>query len=45
VTTKVEMIPFWSSRGIEHPTIHGAGHFIPEDGGEELARHIVDFLG
>jgi haloalkane dehalogenase len=33
------------AQGIEHPTIHGAGHFIQEDGGEELARHIVDFLG
>lgn len=33
------------AQGLEHPTIHGAGHFIQEDGGEELARHIVDFLG
>jgi haloalkane dehalogenase len=33
------------AQGVEHPTIQGAGHFIQEDGGEELARHIVDFLG
>ena len=33
------------AQGIDHPTIHGAGHFIQEDAGEELARHIVDFLG
>ena len=33
------------AKGIDHPTIHGAGHFIQEDAGEELARHIVDFLG
>ena len=33
------------AQGVEHPTIHGAGHFIQEDGGEELAGHIVDFLG
>ena len=33
------------AQGIEHPTIHDAGHFIQEDAGEELARHIVDFLG
>jgi haloalkane dehalogenase len=33
------------AQGIEHPTIHGAGHFLQEDAGEELARHLVDFLG
>jgi haloalkane dehalogenase len=32
------------AQGIEHPTIHGAGHFIQEDAGEELAGHIVNFL-
>lgn len=32
------------AQGIEHPTIHGAGHFIQEDAGEELARHVVEFL-
>lgn len=33
------------AQGIEHPTVHGAGHFIQEDAGEELAQHIVNFLG
>lgn len=33
------------AQGIEHPTIHNAGHFLQEDAGEELARHIVEFLG
>ena len=31
--------------GGEHPTIHDAGHFLQEDAGEELAGHIVRFLG
>lgn len=33
------------AQGVEHPTIHGAGHFLQEDAGEELAEHIVRFLG
>ena len=33
------------AQGIDHPTIHGAGHFLQEDAGEELAHHIVRFLG
>lgn len=33
------------AQGLTHPTIHAAGHFLQEDAGEELARHIVDFLG
>ncbi len=33
------------AQGIDHPTVHGAGHFIQEDAGPELAEHIVRFLG
>jgi len=33
------------ARGVEHPVIHGAGHFLQEDAGEELAEAIVRFLG
>jgi haloalkane dehalogenase len=33
------------AQGIEHPVIHDAGHFLQEDAGEELAGHIVRFLG
>jgi haloalkane dehalogenase len=32
------------AKGIQHPIIHGAGHFLQEDAGEELAKHIVEFL-
>ncbi|HEU5469430.1 MAG TPA: haloalkane dehalogenase [Actinophytocola sp.] len=28
----------------DHPTIKDAGHFLQEDAGEPLARHIVDFI-
>jgi haloalkane dehalogenase len=30
--------------GREHPTIAGAGHFLQEDAGAELARVVVDFI-
>lgn len=30
--------------GIDHPVIAGAGHFLQEDAGAELATAIVDFL-
>lgn len=32
------------AKGIDHPVIRDAGHFLQEDAGEELAGHIVDFL-
>lgn len=32
------------ARGVEHPVIAGAGHFLQEDAGQELAGHIVEFL-
>jgi haloalkane dehalogenase len=30
--------------GLDHPTISGAGHFLQEDAGEQLADAIVDFM-
>jgi haloalkane dehalogenase len=33
------------TRGQPHTTIHGAGHFLQEDRGEELARVVIDFIG
>jgi len=32
------------AHGRAHPVIHDAGHFLQEDAGEELARHVVEFL-
>jgi haloalkane dehalogenase len=32
------------SQGQPHTTIRNAGHFLQEDGGEEFARVIVDFM-
>ena len=32
------------ARGQAHRTIAGAGHFLQEDKGEELARVVVDFI-
>ena len=31
--------------GRTHPVIEGAGHFVQEDAGPELAGHVLDFLG
>ncbi|MFI6321853.1 haloalkane dehalogenase [Nonomuraea sp. NPDC050556] len=30
--------------GLAHPVISGAGHFLQEDAGTELARHIASFI-
>ena len=32
------------AQGRQHPTIHGAAHFLQEDKGEELAHLMVDFI-
>ena len=32
------------TKGQPHTTIEGAGHFLQEDKGEELARIVVDFI-
>ena len=32
------------TRGMPHATIKGAGHFLQEDKGEELAKIVVDFI-
>ncbi|MFS2293299.1 MAG: haloalkane dehalogenase [Actinomadura sp.] len=37
-----EAIP--GARGIEHPTIEGAGHFLQEDAGERLGQAIAAFV-
>lgn len=37
-----DLIP--GARGIEHPTIEGAGHFLREDDGERLGHAIAAFV-
>jgi haloalkane dehalogenase len=32
------------AQGRDHPIISGAGHFLQEDAGPELAGHVVDFV-
>lgn len=32
------------TRGLDHPTIAGAGHFLQEDAGTELGRVIAGFM-
>lgn len=32
------------TRGLDHPTIENAGHFLQEDAGAELGRVIADFM-
>ena len=33
------------TRGLHHPVIAGAGHFLQEDAGQELGRVVADFVG
>jgi len=33
------------TRGLAHPTIHDAGHFLQEDAGDDLGRAVADFIG
>jgi haloalkane dehalogenase len=37
-----KLIP--GTRGLNHPTIPRAGHFLQEDAGEELGRVVADFM-
>ncbi len=37
-----KMLP--GTRGLDHPTIHGAGHFLQEDAGDELGRVVAGFI-
>jgi haloalkane dehalogenase len=37
-----KLIP--GTRGLTHPTIADAGHFLQEDDGEELGRVVADFV-
>jgi haloalkane dehalogenase len=37
-----DLVP--GTKGMPHTTITGAGHFLQEDRGEELARVVVDFI-
>jgi haloalkane dehalogenase len=32
------------TRGLEHPVLEGAGHFLQEDAGSELGRAVVAFM-
>jgi haloalkane dehalogenase len=38
----VKLVP--GAQGQPHTTIHGGGHFLQEDKGEELAKVVVDFI-
>jgi haloalkane dehalogenase len=31
--------------GLEHPTVHGAGHFLQEDAGVQLGEIVAGFVG
>jgi haloalkane dehalogenase len=39
----IDRVP--GAAGFTHPTIEGAGHFLQEDKGPELARVIAEFIG
>lgn len=32
------------AKGVEHVTIHGAGHFLQEEKGQEVAQTMIDFI-
>jgi haloalkane dehalogenase len=32
------------ARGLDHPVITGAGHFLQEDAGERLGQVVADFI-
>ena len=32
------------TRGLTHPVIAGAGHFLQEDAGQQLGRVVADFV-
>ena len=37
-----KLIP--GTRGLSHPTIHNADHFLQEDAGDESGRVVADFM-
>ena len=37
-----QLIP--GTRGLHHPVVAGAGHFLQEDAGQELGRIVADFV-
>ena len=37
-----KLIP--GTRGLHHPVIAGAGHFLQEDAGQDLGREVADFV-
>jgi len=39
----IDRVP--GAAGLDHPTIEGAGHFVQEDQGPQLARVIATFIG
>jgi haloalkane dehalogenase len=37
-----QLVP--GTRGLDHPTIANAGHFLQEDAGDTLGRVVADFM-